>query len=181
MAWDAFQAAEFPADEARKLALSMGMDMEREIVTEKRLVAKKASTVVIQEPIARLKKGMVDPDLTSFPSVVDAVHTAMVIYQEEGTTPCEAFLKRAGLMQDATFKACIQALINAIPRTKTKGKFNRVEAQLLDDFRLAFFDDLVAPKEEEPKPVVVTSQLAAEGGEDWMEDEDGDEEEGGEE
>jgi adenine-specific DNA methylase len=180
MAWDAFQAAEFPGDEARKLALSLGMDMEKEIVAEKRLVAKKASTVVIQEPKARLKKGMVDPDLSAFPCVVDAVHTAMVIFQEEGAMPCEAFLKRTGLMQDPTFKACLQALINAIPRTKTKGKFNRVEAQLLDDLRLAFFDDLIAPKEEEPKPIAVLSQLPAEGGEDWMEDEDGDGDEDGE-
>lgn len=181
MAWDAFQAAEFPGDEARKLALSLGMDLEREIVAEKRLVAKKASTVVIQEPKARLKKGMVDPDLSAFPSLVDAVHTAMVIFQEEGAMPCEAFLKRTGLMQDPTFKACLQALINAIPRTRTKGKFNRIEAQLLDDLRLAFFDDLIAPKEEEPKPIAVSTQLTAEGGEDWMEDEDGDEEEEGEE
>jgi hypothetical protein len=143
-------------------------------------VAKKTSTVVIQEPKARLKKGMVDPDLSAFPCVVDAVHTAMVIFQEEGAMPCEAFLKRTGLMQDPTFKACLQALINAIPRTKTKGKFNRVEAQLLDDLRLAFFDDLGAPREEEIKPIAVPSQLTAEGGEDWMEDEDGDEEEEGE-
>jgi hypothetical protein len=179
MAWDAFQAAEFPADEARKLALSLGMDMEREIIAEKRLVAKKASTVVIQEPRARLKKGMVDPDLSAFPSVVDAVHTAMVIYQEEGATVCEAFLKRTGLMQDPTFKACLQALINAVPRTRTKGKFNRMEAQLLDDLRLAFFDDLVAPKEEEPKVVGVTSPLTAGAGEDWMgEDEEETEDEG---
>jgi len=180
MAWDAFQAAEFPGDEARKLALSLGMDLEREIVAEKRLVAKKANTVVIQEPKARLKKGMVDPDLPTFACVVDAVHTALVIYQEEGATPCETFLKRTGLMQDLTFKACLQALINAIPRTKTKGRFNRIEAQLLDDLRLTFFDDLVAPKEE-VKPTAVTSQLTAEGGEDWMEDEDEEEEEGGEE
>jgi adenine-specific DNA methylase len=179
MAWDAFQAAEFPADEARKLALSLGMDMEREVIAEKRLVAKKASTVLIQEPKARLKKGMVDPDLTTFPCVVDAVHTAMVIYQEEGANECEAFLKRAGLMQDPTFKACIQALINAVPRTRTKGKFNRMEAQLLDDLRLAFFDDIVAPKEEEPKVVGVTTPLTAGTGEDWMgEDEEDSEDEG---
>jgi hypothetical protein len=156
------------------------MDMEREIIAEKRLVAKKASTVVIQEPKARLKKGMVDPDLAAFPCVVDAVHTAMVIYQEEGATVCETFLKRTGLMQDPTFKACLQALINAVPRTRTKGKFNRMEAQLLDDLRLAFFDDLVAPKEEEPKVVGVTSPLTAGTGEDWLGEDDEDTEDEGE-
>jgi len=182
LAWDAFQAAEFPADEARKLALSLGMDMEQDIVREKRLVSKKASTVVIQEPKARLKKGMVDPDLKTFPSIVDAVHTAMVIYQEEGAATCGTFLNRTGLMQDPTFKACLQALINAVPRTKTKGKFNRVEAKLLDDLRLAFFDDLVAPKEEEPKPIATASQLKglSEGDDGWLADEEGDEDEEGE-
>ena len=179
MAWDAFQAAEFPADEARKLALSLGMDMEQEIVRDKRLVSKKASTVVILEPKARLKKGMVDPDLKSFPSVVDAVHTAMLVYQEEGATTCGTFLNRTGLMQDPTFKACLQALINAVPRTKTKGKFNRVEAKLLEDLRLAFFDDLVAPKEEEPKPIVTASQLKglSEGDTGWLAEEEVDEDE----
>ena len=172
MAWDAFQAAEFPGDEARKLALSLGMDLEREIVAEKRLVAKKSNTVVIQEPKARLKKGMVDPDLPVFHCVIDAVHTAMVVDQEEGATPCEAFLKRTGLAQEPTFKACLQALLNAIPRTRSKGKFNRIEAQLLEDLRLAFFDDLIAPKEEEPKPIVIPSHLSTEDGENWMEDED---------
>jgi len=182
LAWDSFQAAEFPADEARKLALSLGMDMEQDIVREKRLVAKKASTVTIQEPKARLKKGMVDPDLKTFPSVVDAVHTTMLIYQEEGATTCGAFLNLTGLMQDPTFKACLQALINAVPRTKTKGKFNRIEAKLLDDLRLAFFDDLVAPKEEEPKLVGSASQLKglSEGDEGWLADEEGDEDEEGE-
>jgi len=80
-------------------------------------------------------------------------------------------------MQDPTFKACLQALINAVPRTKTKGKFNRIEAELLDDLRLAFFDDLVAPKEEEIKPIAVTNPLTSEDGEEWLADDDEDEEE----
>jgi hypothetical protein len=44
----------------------------------------------------------------------------------------------------------LQALLNAIPRSRIKGKFVRPEAEVLENMRLAFFDDLVAPVEEEP-------------------------------
>ena len=43
MAWDAFRAQEFPADEARKLALALGLDLERDVIRDKKLVAKKSS------------------------------------------------------------------------------------------------------------------------------------------
>lgn len=43
----------------------------------------------------------------------------------------------------------MQALLNAIPRTKEKGKFVRPEAEVLEAIRLAFFDDLMAPVDEE--------------------------------
>ena len=45
MAWDAFRAQEFPGDEARKLALALGLDLERQVIGEKKLVTKKAATV----------------------------------------------------------------------------------------------------------------------------------------
>ena len=54
------------------------------------------------------------------------------------------------MLNDGTFKACLQALLNAIPRTKIKDEFVRLEARLLDDMRLAFFEDLQVPPEEEP-------------------------------
>jgi putative DNA methylase len=151
MAWDAFRAEEFPADEARKLALALDLDIEKDVVGAKRLVAKKGSTVVLQQPRARRKKGMVDADRKSFDCWVDAAHTAMLLYQEDGAKACEAFLKQAGLRKDATFKACLQAMMNAIPRTKEKGKFVRPEAEVLEAMRLAFFDDIVPPLEEEIK------------------------------
>ncbi|MFB0537598.1 MAG: hypothetical protein ACETWR_21745 [Anaerolineae bacterium] len=64
--------------------------------------------------------------------IVDAAHVAMLIYREDGAPACEAFLKRTGLLTDGTFKACLQALLNAIPRTQVKGQFVRPEAEVLD-------------------------------------------------
>lgn len=167
MAWDAFKAEEFPGDEGRKLALALGLDPEREIIGEKRLVTKKGARVVIQQPKARRKRDMVDPERRAFECWIDAAHAAMLLYDEDGARACQAFLTRTGLGSDATFKACTQALLNAIPRTKAKGKFVRPEAEVLEAMRLAFFDDLGAPVEEEfriePQQLRIAEPAAAYG------------------
>lgn len=150
MAWDAFQAEEFPFDEARKLALALGLEMA-DLLGPLKLVAKKSQSVVLQRPEQRRKKGLVDPDAAVFAHAIDAVHTAMLLYAEDGAGACDVFLQNRGLKRDATFKAVLQALINAIPRTRIRGKFVRPEADILDRMRLAFYaDELTAPPEEEP-------------------------------
>lgn len=181
MAWDAFRAEEFPADEARKLAIALGLDLERQVIAEKRLVAKKTSSVVLQKAEARRGTARVDADRQAFDHVIDAVHTAMWVFEEDGAAACETFLRRTGLRTDATFKACMQAMLNAIPRTKQKGRFVRPEAEVLEGMRLAFFDDLTVPVEEEVKLVEEQLHLlgssGAVGEEEPEEDEGSDEEE----
>ncbi|HQM22320.1 MAG TPA: DUF1156 domain-containing protein [Kiritimatiellia bacterium] len=174
MAWDAFKAEAFPGDEARKLAIALGLDLERDVVAAKRLVAKKGDMVDIQQPTARRKRDMVDGDKETFDCWIDAVHTAMMLQEEDGSAACKAFLNKTGLLKDSTFKACVQAMLNAIPRTKSKGKFVRPEAETLEAMRLAFFDDLVTPAEEEPPKVAVQATFD---GKDFDEAEDEDEEE----
>jgi adenine-specific DNA methylase len=149
MAWDAFMAQEFPGDEARKLALALGLDLEKQVIAEKKLVSKKGKTVTLQQPSARRKRGMVDPDQRTFTHWIDAAHTAMLLYKEDGSQACQHFLRETGFQNDSTFKALIQALLQAIPRTKQKGKFARPEAEVLDAMLLAFFDDLPVPPDEE--------------------------------
>jgi hypothetical protein len=151
MAWDAFQAEQFPYDEARKLAIALGLEVDDDLMRAKRLVTKKGQYVVLQEPAERRKKGMVDPDAGLFEHWIDALHTAMMVYDEDGAGACDVFLMNRGLKQDTTFKAGLQALINTIPRTKIKNKFVRPEADVLDRMRLAFYaDELSVPPEEEP-------------------------------
>lgn len=179
MAWDSFKAAEFPSDEARKLALALGLDLDREVISAKGLAKKKASSVVIEEPWKRRRRGMVDPDLSIFDSPLDAVHTAMLLYHEEGAPSCLAFMNRTGLLGDGTFKQLIQAMITAIPRTRSGKGFVRPEADVLEAMRLAFFDDLEVPPEEAPpidgEQLSMTGLQAAESGDDEKEEEAEDE------
>lgn len=180
MAWDAFQAEQFPYDEARKLAIVFGLEMD-ELLGPKKLVTKKGQYVVLQQPKQRRKKGMVDPDAVFFEHHIDALHTAMLIYQEDGAGACDVFLQNRNLKRDTTFKAGLQALLNAIPRTKIKNKFARPEADVLDRMRLAFYaDELTVPPEEEP-PLPQAQQLGLdfEGGyeDEFEEEEEGEEDE----
>jgi hypothetical protein len=161
MAWDAFKAQEFPADEARKLALALGLDLEQNLVKDKRLVTKKSASVVLSLPAARRKKGMVDEDADTFPHLIDALHTAMMIYDEEGSKACQVFVDRQGLRTDSRTKALVQAMMEAIPTTRDKdGKFLRPEMTTLDGLRVLFWDDLPAPKEEEPPKLDPQMKLA---------------------
>lgn len=159
MAWDTFSAQEFPADEARKLALALGLDLESDIVRDKRLVAKKSASVVMNLPAARRRRGMVDPDAETFPHLIDALHTAMMIYDEEGSQACQRFVNRQGLRTDSRIKALVQAAMEAIPTTRDKqGRFLRPEMATLDALRLLFWEDLPPPKEEEA-PGITQQQL----------------------
>jgi putative DNA methylase len=149
MAWDSFGAEQFPYDEARKLAIGVGVDLEGEVKGTQKLARKKGEYIQLLKPWERRSRGRVDEDVEGFPVWINAVHTAMMVYKEDGPSACEAFLRRSGLRNDTTFKALLQALLNAIPRRKSMGKFIRPEAEVLENMRLAFFDELVAPEEEE--------------------------------
>ena len=151
MAWDVFKAIEFPGDEARKLALALGLDLERDLVAGNRILRKKGASVVLLAPSVRRGRGRVDPDSEAFNHWIDAAHTAMMLYADESANAAEGFLKRTGLLSDATFKSLLHALVHAVPRVKKKGVLVRPEARALDGLRLAFFPDIEAPPDPEAK------------------------------
>jgi len=166
MAWDAFKAERFPADEARKLAIALGLDLERNLIREKKLVTKKTSDVILNLPTERRKRNMVDDDAEAFPHLIDAMHTAMMVYDEEGSKACQIFMDRTGLRTDSRLKALVQACMEAIPATCDKeGEFLRPEMVTLEAMRLLFWEDLPAPKEEEPIKLDPQGRLFEEPGE----------------
>lgn len=159
MAWDAFQAEQFPFDEARKLALALGLEID-DLFGNRKLVAKSGEYITLLLPEQRRRRGLVDPDAPVFEHLIDALHTAMLIYAVDGAGACDLFLRRRGYKTDSQFKAGLQALINAIPRTQVKGAFIRPEADVLDRIRLAFFaDDLTVPPDDEAELLQATQQV----------------------
>jgi adenine-specific DNA methylase len=150
MAWDAFRAEQFPADEARKLAIALGLDLEDTIIKTKRVVAKKSNHVMLQGPAGRRKRGMVDPDVDVFECVLDAAHTAMLVFDEDGARACTRWLRQRGMERDTQLRALFQAMANAIPVTKIKGAYIRPEMALLDRMNDALELEIVFPVEPVP-------------------------------
>ena len=179
MAWDTFRAERFPADEARKLALALGLDLERDVIRDKRLVSKVSSDVALNLPVKRRKRGMVDDDAETFPNLIDALHTAMMVYDEEGSRACQVFVDRTGFRNDSRLKALVQAVMQAVPTTRGKdGEFLRPEMTTLEAMRLLFWEDLPQPQEEVPADVETQLEMFDEEGADadeQAEDEDAEE------
>jgi adenine-specific DNA methylase len=154
IAWDTFRAAEFPYDEARRLALAIGgLDVDE--LSHAKLIVKKAGTVQLLTPEKRVRRGDdaalpgVRPSATTFGCAIDALHTVMYVADQDGLPASKALIDRAGLQGDAAFRACLQGLVNAIPRTKQKGEWVRPEAGTLDRICSLYFPDIEIPPEPE--------------------------------
>jgi putative DNA methylase len=153
LAWDAFRAATFPADEARKLALALDVDLESGLVRQHRVLSKQGDAVTLQQPRERRTRGRLDPQAETFPTWLDAVHTTLLVVEEDGTMAARRFLDGHGLTGDATFRALVQGLIRAIPATRDReGRYLRPEAEALERLRQAIFPELEPAPVETPPP-----------------------------
>ena len=159
IAWETFKAAEFPFDEARRLALATGgLDVDE--LAQARIVEKKSGSVVLLPPEKRVRRGDderlpgVRPDSTTFTSVIDAVHTVMYVASVDGLPAARALIDRAGLATDPRFMACVQGLVNAIPRARMKAGWVRKEAEILDRICAAYFPAIQIPPDPEMAEVL---------------------------
>ena len=159
MSWSMFAAREFPYDEARKLALATG-GLEVAEVERAKLITAKSGSVTIIPPHQRLRRDGdshlpgVNRERRSFPALIDAVHTALYITEQDGPAAARRWLNERSLADDARFSDCLQALLRAVPRTKSSGDWNVPEAELLDRLATTCFPDLDIP----PDPLDISEQ-----------------------
>ena len=160
VAWDTFQAREFPFDEARRLALAVGgLDVDE--LARAKVLEKKSGTVTLLPPEKRVRRlgdheaGLsgVYPEATEFLVALDAVQTAMHIASVDGLSAAKAFLDRTRLLTDGRFLAALQGLVGAIPRTKTSQGWVVPEAAILDQLCAAYFPTVRLPVKEESEQV----------------------------
>jgi putative DNA methylase len=154
IAWETFKAAEFPFDEARRLALAVGgLDVDE--LAYAKILEKKSGTVRLLAPAERLRRGGDDtstgvrPDASRFEYMNDAVDTVLYLASVDGMSQAKTFMDRLGLPADQRFLAYIQGLVNAIPRVKIKGEWVVPQAGLLDTLSTAYLSDIVVPAEQE--------------------------------
>ena len=150
IAWSVFGARTFPFDDARRLALATGgLDIDE--LKRAKLLAAKSGNVTLREPTDRLAQGDgpgVKRDRHHFERLIDAVHTMCYIVHHDGAAAARHWADERGLAADDTFIACLQGLVNAIPRIRKDGKFNVTEAALLDRIVTTCYPDLIEAPED---------------------------------
>jgi putative DNA methylase len=147
LAWSDFQAAEFPSGEALKLSLATHLDLD-DLARIHRVVKTSAGTTTLLAPAQRRTAGGLDPDAGNWPTLLDALHSLMLVYDEDGLAAARAWLTRTKFGDDAPFRDLFEASLHAIPRVRTKDGFARPEARILDSLRAALFEDIALPIEE---------------------------------
>ena len=155
MCWETFQAREFPYDEARKLALGVGHDVDEAIGAG--LLKKKSGNVELISPSTRGRalRRLVD-DSGRFEQLVDALHFMLVSYRDDKLAAARTWLSDSGYGSEQRFLDVVQAAVNAVPRVRTKKGLSVEEAVLLEDAVVALFGDEIS------LPVEAEEQIAAE-------------------
>ncbi len=112
LAWDAFRAPEFSYDEALRLARSVGVDLDREIIG--RLAQKKNSNVVLWSSVHRVAKGALGPADGSR-GLIDAIHHAAHLARTRSLEAARDGLIERQLDRDQRFDVALSAVLEVLP------------------------------------------------------------------
>jgi hypothetical protein len=162
LAWDAFEAPQFPFDEALRLARVVGLDLDKDVVGV--LAEKKASDLIIWDSSTRATKGKLGaPDGTK--SWIDAIHHCAHRARSIDLNAAKQLLDDNGLANSPVFLTALEAVLEVLPLSARYTGFDPVKAAApaASDFealenlrRLALAEQVPAPKQLE----LVLAELA---------------------
>jgi adenine-specific DNA methylase len=162
LAWDAFQAPQFPYDEALRLARVVGLDLDKEVVCV--LAEKKTSDLILWDSSTRATKGKLgSPDGTR--SWIDAIHHCAHRARSIDLNSAKQLLDDNALANSADFLTAMEAVLEVLPLSARYTGFDPVKAAepAASDFealenlrRLALSEQVPAPKQLE----LVLAELA---------------------
>ena len=111
LAWDAFKAAKFPADEALKLARVVGVSFDGQL--RGKVLEVVGGDVVLWDSQMRSKKGSMGGLSQSV--MIDALHHAAATVRERNLDAARSQIEAAGLHDDPTFKTGLELVLNVLP------------------------------------------------------------------
>jgi hypothetical protein len=154
LAWDAFRAPKFPADEALKLARVVGLDFDQEVKNVACAVS--GEDVTLWDSQTRVTKSK----LVTGPQgpMLDRLHEAAYTVRFQNTEAARNRLDSLRLVDDPTLLTALEALLNVLPPVAPRGK-KKPDPNLesaASDFealeklrRLAFAEKVPEPKRGE--------------------------------
>jgi len=155
LAWDAFQAPQFPYDEALRLARVAGLDLDREIVG--RVAVKKTSDVILLDSSARAARGALGPADGSR-AMIDALHHAARTARTRTVEAARDLLAKTGVDAEPAFLKALEAVLEVLPPSSAFTGFDPGSAVLpaASDFEaleklrlLAFTEQVRRPRQLE--------------------------------
>ncbi len=153
LAWDAFQAPQFPYDEALRLARVAGLDLDKEIIG--RLAEKKTSDVVLWDSSLRAARGALGPP-SGARAMIDAVHHAANTARTRTLDAARDQLAKNGADKEPAFLKTLEAVLEVLPPSRTFTGFDPAKAvepaandfEVLENLRrLAFTDQVRKPRQ----------------------------------
>ena len=120
LAWDAFQAREFPFDDGRKLALAIGGNDIDQLKKEFKLIDATAGVCKILTPMQRFKKKAdgvkISEENFVIKNVIDSLHSVMVLYQEDKNLQAvRRFMKATNLLENDPFMKTFEIALQVLP------------------------------------------------------------------
>jgi adenine-specific DNA methylase len=159
LAWDAFRAPRFPADEALKLARVVGLDFDQDV--KKQVCEVKGDDVILWDSITRHRNGSLRH--VSEDCMLDTLHWAAKTGREQNTGAARNLIEEAHLVGDPTLLTALEALLNVLPPSAALAGRKKPDASLAgaaNDFealerlrKLAFAETVPAPKIPEQVPL----------------------------
>jgi len=159
LAWDAFRAPRFPADEALKLARVVGLDFDQDV--KKQVCEVKGDDVILWDSVTRHRNGSLHS--ISEECMLDTLHWAAKVGREQNTGAARSLIEDAHLIGDPTLLTAIEALLNVLPPSLALAGRKKPDASLAgaaNDFealerlrKLAFAETVPAPKIAEQIPL----------------------------
>jgi adenine-specific DNA methylase len=159
LAWDAFRAPRFPADEALKLARVVGLDFDQDV--RKRVCEIKGDDVILWDSVTRHRNGSLGH--VSEECMLDTLHWAAKTAREQNTGAAQSLIESAHLIGDPTLLTALEALLNVLPpgvASAGRKKPDAILAGAANDFealerlrKLAFAETVPAPKIPEQLPL----------------------------
>ena len=143
-AWHFFKARIFPFDEARRLALSVGINID-DLKTSNKLLNKKGSDVILIQPKEREKKGAIDIENPKDNGIlINAVHLAILAYETGGQKAFENIIEKLRRNTDKSFRLYMETLFNVLPDVKDLAT-NLPEKKILGEI-LMTTEEKITPK-----------------------------------
>jgi adenine-specific DNA methylase len=156
LAWDAFEAPQFPYDEALRLARVVGLDLDKDVV--KKIAEKKSSNLILWDSQQRaLKNSLGSPDGCN--SMLDALHHAAYRARTNGLEAARTLLENNKLVEQTDFQNALAAVLEVLPVSSTFTGFDDEKGEVAEaaqDFdvlenirRLLFSETVPRPKQLE--------------------------------